>query len=146
MRYNGYPFCAVVGQDVLKRALLLAAIHPGVGGVLVSGEKGTAKSTLIRALPELLPQKRLLELPLNITVDRLVGSVDVERVVRDGERAVSHGILSDADGQLLYVDEINLLPEYIVNVLLEVSVINHTEIRRNEVVFKHQLINSDGSI
>ena len=137
MQYNGYPFCAVVGQEKLKRALLLTAIHPLVGGVLVSGEKGTAKSTLIRALPELLMGRTLVELPLNVTADRLVGSVDVERIVKDGERAVERGILSEADGQLLYVDEINLLSEHIVNVLLEVSASGVNRIEREGVSAEH---------
>lgn len=133
MRYNGYPFVAVVGQERLKRALLLAAIHPAVSGVLVSGEKGTAKSTLVRALPELLTDRRLVELPLSVTADRLVGSIDVERVVKDGSRAAMKGILSEADGQILYVDEINLLPEHVVNVLLEVSASGVNRVEREGV-------------
>ncbi|MBR2908121.1 MAG: VWA domain-containing protein [Clostridia bacterium] len=121
MRSNVYPFVAVVGQERLKRALLLCLVDPMIGGVLVSGEKGSAKSTLVRGLPELLPSRRLCELPLNVTADRLVGSIDVEAMMKDGRRASERGILSEADGNILYVDEVNLLSEHIANILMEVS-------------------------
>lgn len=121
MRSEVYPFSAVVGQEKLKRALLLCLVHPRIGGVLVSGEKGSAKSTLVRGLPELFPSRRLCELPLNVTADRLVGSIDVEAMMKEGRRASERGILSEADGNILYVDEVNLLSEHIANILLEVS-------------------------
>lgn len=121
MRYDTFPFVAVVGQEKLKRALLLNLIDPHIGGVLVSGEKGSGKSTLVRGLTELLPSRKLIELPLNVTADRLVGSIDLEAIMKEGRRTAERGILSEADGNILYVDEINLLSEHIANILLEVS-------------------------
>ncbi|MFZ2178357.1 MAG: AAA family ATPase, partial [Rhodococcus sp. (in: high G+C Gram-positive bacteria)] len=112
-----FPFSAVVGQDQLRLALILCAVHPGIGGVLVRGEKGTAKSTVVRALTALLPAvrhedgerpARLVELPVGATEDRVVGSLDLEKVLRDGERVFQPGLLSAAHQGVLYVDEVNL--------------------------------------
>lgn len=124
-----FPFSAVIGQEKIKQALILNVINPSIGGVLISGEKGTAKSTLVRGLAALLPAMDVVELPLNITEDRLVGSLDIEKAVLEGQRSFEPGILMKADGNILYVDEVNLLSEHIVNCLLEVSAsgVNHVE-------------------
>ena len=119
--YNSlFPFAAVVGQEKLKQALLLCAVNPQIGGVVISGEKGTAKSTLIRALRELMDVP-FVELPLNITEDRLVGSIDLETAVQTGEILLCPGLLHKAHGGILYADEVNLLPRQIVNILLETA-------------------------
>ncbi|MDD2234026.1 MAG: magnesium chelatase subunit D family protein [Desulfitobacteriaceae bacterium] len=124
-----FPFPAVIGQEKVKQALILNVINPLIGGVLISGEKGTAKSTLVRGLAAMLPAMDVVELPLNITEDRLVGSLDIEKAVLEGQRSFEPGILMKADGNILYVDEVNLLSEHIVNCLLEVSAsgVNHVE-------------------
>ena len=137
MRSDAYPFVAVVGQEELKRALLLCLVNPQIGGVLISGEKGSAKSTLVRGLPALLPLRRLVELPLNVTVDRLVGSIDVEGVMRDGRRTLERGLFSEADGQILYVDEVNLLSEHIASILLSVSSSGVNRIEREGISEEH---------
>jgi magnesium chelatase subunit D len=124
-----FPFPAVIGQEKVKQALILNVINPAIGGVLISGEKGTAKSTLVRGLAAVLPALEVVELPLNVTEDRLVGSLDIEKAVLEGQRSFEPGILMKADGNILYVDEVNLLSEHIVNCLLEVSAsgVNHVE-------------------
>lgn len=124
-----FPFCAVIGQDTVKKALLLNVINPSIGGVLISGEKGTAKSTLVRGLAAILRDTDVVELPLNVTEDRLVGTIDIEKAIQEGKKCFEPGILKKAHGNILYVDEVNLLSEYIVNCLLEVSAshVNHVE-------------------
>ena len=112
-----YPFAAVMGQEQVKRALLYSLIDPRIGGVLLCGEKGTAKSTIVRSLGALTRQQ-VVELPLNITEDMLVGAIDFERAVRQGVRAFSGGVLARADGNILYADEVNLLPDGIVSTLI----------------------------
>ncbi len=124
-----FPFCAVIGQDTVKKALILNVINPSIGGVLISGEKGTAKSTLVRGLAAILQDTDVVELPLNVTEDRLVGTIDIEKAIQEGKKCFEPGILKRAHGNILYVDEVNLLSEYIVNCLLEVSAshVNHVE-------------------
>ena len=112
-----YPFAAIVGQEQVKRALLYNLIEPRVGGVLLCGEKGTAKSTIVRGMAELTDQK-VIDLPLSVTEDMLVGSIDFERAVREGVRHFCGGLLERADGNILYVDEVNLLPDSIVSALI----------------------------
>ena len=119
-----FPMSAIVGQDDLKLCLLLAAVDPTIGGVLVSGERGTAKSTAARALARLLPATvagpaPFVELPLGATEDRVVGSIDVSKVLKDGSAELRPGLLSRAHGGVLYVDEVNLLPDHIVDLLLD---------------------------
>ena len=134
---QGFPFSAVVGQDQLRLALLLNAVHPGIGGVLVRGEKGTAKSTIVRALAALMPQGRLVELPIGATEDRVVGSLDLQRVLRDGEAAFSPGLLAAAHEGVLYVDEVNLLHDHLVDVLLDAAAMGRVHVERDGVSHSH---------
>ncbi|MET7767538.1 VWA domain-containing protein [Nocardia sp. NPDC005366] len=142
----GFPFSAVVGQEQLQLALILCAVHPGIGGVLVRGEKGTAKSTVVRALAQLLPPvvdetgarpARLVELPVGATEDRVVGSLDLERVLRDGEHAFRPGLLAAAHHGVLYVDEVNLLHDHLVDVLLDAAAMGRVHIERDGVSHSH---------
>lgn len=142
----GFPFAAVVGQEQLQLALILCAVHPGIGGVLVRGEKGTAKSTVVRALARLLPPvvdesgarpARLVELPVGATEDRVVGSLDLERVLRDGEQAFRPGLLAAAHHGVLYVDEVNLLHDHLVDVLLDAAAMGRVHIERDGVSHSH---------
>ena len=122
-----FPFSAVVGQDELKLALMLAAVDPMIGGVLITGERGTAKSTAARGLAALLPTTPegkaapFVELPLGATEDRVVGSMDISKVLQDGSTQLRSGLLAAADGGVLYVDEVNLLPDHIVDLLLDAA-------------------------
>jgi magnesium chelatase subunit D len=113
-----FPFAAVPGQEAVKRALLWNLVNPRIGGVLIAGEKGTAKSTLVRALEPLAGGMRVVELPLNCTEDRLVGAIDLKAALRQGRRVLETGLLGEADGNILYVDEVNLLSEHLVHALL----------------------------
>lgn len=116
----GYPFAAIVGQGKLKEALLLNSINPRIGGVLIAGEKGTSKSTAVRGFAWMLG-KRLTEIPLSVSEDRLVGSVELEETMRSGRLALQKGLLAEAHHGFMYVDEVNLLPDFIVDILLQVS-------------------------
>ncbi len=136
----------MVGQERLQLALILCAVHPGIGGVLVRGEKGTAKSTVVRALAQLLPPvvdesgarpARLVELPVGATEDRVVGSLDLERVLRDGEQAFKPGLLAAAHHGVLYVDEVNLLHDHLVDVLLDAAAMGRVHIERDGVSHSH---------
>lgn len=117
MAYTTYPFSAIIGQDKLKKALIFNLINPKIGGVLITGQKGTAKSTAVRALGE-LTRKRVITLPLSVTEDRLIGSVDLEQTMKTGKAVYLPGILSEADGQILYVDEVNLLQDHLTDIVL----------------------------
>ena len=168
-----YPLAAVVGQDTFKQALLLAAINPGVGGLLVRGEKGTAKSTMVRALAALLPEMevvqgcvnfcspapaadrcpecmrrfpalptskrrvRLVDLPLNATEDRVSGGIDFPRTLREGRVVVSPGLLAEAHRGLLYIDEVNLLDDHIVDLILDASASGENRIEREGISYRH---------
>ena len=136
MTETGYPFAAVVGQERVKKALLLNLIDSRIGGVLLCGEKGTAKSTVVRGLAALTRQQ-VVELPLNITEDMLVGSIDFEKAVRDGIREFSGGVLARADGQLLYVDEVNLLPDSIVSTLICAAAAGENLVEREGISCRH---------
>jgi magnesium chelatase subunit D len=136
-----YPFSALVGQDQLRLALILCAVRPEIGGVLIRGEKGTAKSTAVRGLAEVLaavdPDARLVELPIGATEDRVVGSLDLQRVLRDGEHAFSPGLLARAHGGVLYVDEVNLLHDHLVDVLLDAAAMGRVHVERDGVSHSH---------
>ena len=164
----GYPFSAIVGQEALREALLVNAVSPEVGGVLVRGERGTAKSTAVRALAPLLPssavaadqpfcfapgdlapdgvvdaatavQERpapLVELPVGATIDRLVGALDLGRALA-GERAFEAGLLARAHRGVLYVDEVNLLPDHLVDVLLDAAAMGVCHVERDAVSVRH---------
>ena len=143
---TGFPFSAVVGQDRLRLALVLCAVHPGIGGVLVRGEKGTAKSTVVRALAALLPpvvdesgprRARLVELPVGATEDRVVGSLDLTKVLREGETAFQPGLLAAAHHGVLYVDEVNLLHDHLVDVLLDAAAMGRVHVERDGVSHSH---------
>jgi magnesium chelatase subunit D len=133
-----FPFSAVVGQDDAKLALLLCAIDPSIGGVLLRGQKGSAKTTVARALAALLPgESRFIELPLGATEDRVVGSVDLTEMLTAGTRRVRTGLLSDAHGGVLYVDEVNLLADHLVDVLLDVATSGVNRIERDGITHSH---------
>lgn len=133
-----FPFTAVVGQEKIKRALLLNAVNPRIGGVLISGQKGTAKSTLVRGLAKLLPDMEVVELPLNVTEDRLLGTIDVEKAIASGIKSFEPGLLAEADGNILYVDEVNLLSEHIVNSLLDVAQSGVNIVEREGISHEHR--------
>ncbi|MFF3163015.1 putative cobaltochelatase [Streptomyces sp. NPDC003273] len=166
-----FPFTAVVGQDDLRLALLLNAVSPAVGGVLVRGEKGTAKSTAVRALSALLPRvavvpgcrfscdpaapdpscpdgphrtgegaerpARMVELPVGASEDRLVGALDIERALAEGVKAFEPGLLADAHRGILYVDEVNLLHDHLVDLLLDAAAMGASYVEREGVSVRH---------
>jgi magnesium chelatase subunit D len=138
-----YPFSAIVGHDRLRLALLLCAVRPEIGGVLIRGEKGTAKSTAVRGLANVLSSTsnlggHLVELPIGATEDRVVGSLDLQKVLRDGEHAFSPGLLARAHGGVLYVDEVNLLHDHIVDVLLDAAAMGRVHVERDGVSHSHE--------
>ncbi|TRW80657.1 VWA domain-containing protein [Mycolicibacterium sp. 018/SC-01/001] len=142
-----YPFSALVGHDRLKVALVLCAVRPDIGGVLIRGEKGTAKSTAVRGLAQVLTQSfriagadggQLVELPIGATEDRVVGSLDLQKVLRDGEHAFSPGLLARAHRGVLYVDEVNLLHDHLVDVLLDAAAMGRVHVERDGVSHSHE--------
>ena len=167
-----YPFSAIVGQEELKLALLINAVSPEVGGVLVRGEKGTAKSTAVRALARLLPPIRvvadcpyscdpedpnpecpagphladapseerpvhLVELPVGASTDRLAGTLDIEKALAEGKKAFEPGLLAAAHRGILYVDEVNLLSDHLVDLLLDVAAMGTNHVEREGVSVRH---------
>src|SRR4051812_8292672 len=129
-----FPFSAVVGQDDAKLALLLNAIDPAIGGVLLRGQKGSAKSTLARGLATLLAgDAPFVELPVGATEDRVVGSLDIEGALGEGRRRFQPGLLASAHQGVLYVDEVNLLPDHLVDVLLDVAASGVNKVEREGV-------------
>ncbi|RKF39494.1 ATP-binding protein [Paraburkholderia fungorum] len=133
-----FPFSALIGQTPLQQALLLAAVDPGLGGVLVSGPRGTAKSTAARALAELLPEGQWVNLPLGASEDRLIGTLDIETVLRDGSLRFSPGLLAKAHRGVLYVDEVNLLPDALVDALLDAAASGVNTVERDGVSHSHE--------
>lgn len=132
-----FPFTALVGHETLQRALLLAAIDPGMGGVLISGPRGTAKSTAARALAALLPQAPFVTLPLAASLEQLVGTLKLEDVLRDGRVVLAPGLVARAHGGVLYVDEVNLLPDALVDALLDVAASGVNTVERDGVSRQH---------
>lgn len=138
-RRERFPFTAIVGQSGLRMALLLLSVDPRLGGVLIQGEKGTAKTTAVRGLADLLPghvpgeRGAFVELPLSATEDRVVGSVDVQSLVADGSAQLKSGLISAADGGVLYVDEVNLLADNLVDVLLDAAATGQVSVERDGV-------------
>ncbi|MDH7576532.1 MAG: ATP-binding protein [Bacillota bacterium] len=171
-----YPFPAIVGQDEMKLALILNAINPKLAGVLIRGEKGTAKSTAVRALAALLPENevvadcifgcnpddlttmcgscrerllreegfprawrkmRVVDLPVSATEDRVVGTLDLEEAIKKGEKRFEPGVLAEANRGILYVDEVNLLDDHIVDVLLDSAAMGVNTVEREGVSFTH---------
>src|SRR5512147_162084 len=171
-----YPFAALVGQERLKKALILNAVNPLIGGVLIRGEKGTAKSTAARGLAELLPplavvagcpfhcdpdkvemmcdhcRKRqaqgetlprrhrpmpVVDLPLGTTEDRLLGTIDLEKAIKSGEKHFEPGLLAAANRGILYVDEVNLLDDHLVDVLLDAAAMGVNVVEREGISFTH---------
>lgn len=168
-----FPFAAIVGQEELKTALVLNVIDPGIGGLLVMGEKGTAKSTAVRSLAELLPElsviedcrfncdptgdlcstcqekrteqklsegkkrMRVVELPLGVTEDRLIGTLDIEHAIKQGEKRFEPGLLADANRNFLYVDEVNLLEDHIIDLLLDSAAMGVNTVEREGISFSH---------
>lgn len=174
--HSPFPFSAIVGQDEMKRAILLTAVDPSIGGVLILGHRGTAKSTAVRALPALLPeipvvagcrygcdpkangrkcaecQARekdgaklrtetravpVVDLPLGATEDRVVGALDLERALTRGEKAFEPGLLARAHRGYLYVDEINLLEDHLVDLLLDVAATGENVVEREGISVRH---------
>jgi len=132
-----YPFAALIGQPQLQRALLLAAVDPGIGGVLISGPRGTAKTTSARALAELLDDGEFITLPLGASEEQLTGSLDLQKVLADGSVAFKPGLLSRAHEGVLYVDEVNLLPDALVDQLLDVAASGINIVERDAISHQH---------
>lgn len=171
-----YPFPAIVGQELLKRALILLAVNPKIGGLLIRGEKGSGKSTAVRALAELLPEievvdgcpfncnphditnmcencrarylsgeklptkrkrMKIITLPLGATEDRVLGTIDIEAVLKEGIKAFQPGILAEANQNILYIDEINLLPDHIVDDILDAAASGWNTVEREGISVTH---------
>lgn len=138
---SGFPFAAIVGQDDLRLALRLLAVHPAIGGVLARGDKGSAKSTAARALGELMGGEDggpapFVTLPLGATEDRVVGTLDLDRALR-GEKALQPGLIREAHGGVLYIDEVNLLADHLVDVLLDVAAMGVNRVQREGLAEEH---------
>ncbi len=133
-----FPFSAIVGQENLKLCLILNAINPGIGGVLIRGEKGTAKSTTVRGLADILPlPSSLVNLPLNATEDRVTGGMDFNRAIKEGKKVLLPGVLAEAHQGILYVDEINLLDDHIVDIILDAAASGMNRVEREGISFCH---------
>lgn len=121
MRRAVFPFTAVIGQRELKNAIIWNIVNPAIGGLLVSGEKGTAKSTLVRGAAEIACGMDIIEVPLGVTEDRLVGAADCACAIQHGVRRPEKGLLGQADGNILYIDEVNLLGDHITSAILQTA-------------------------
>ncbi|MFJ9991691.1 ATP-binding protein [Pseudomonas putida] len=132
-----FPLAAVVGAEDLKLALCLTAIDPKIGGVLIEGPRGMAKSTLARGLADLLGAGPFVTLPLGATEERLVGTLDLDAALGQGKARFSAGVLAQADGGVLYVDEVNLLPDPLVDLLLDVAASGTNRVERDGISHRH---------
>ena len=133
-----FPLSAMVGQEDLKLALLLHAVDPGLGGVLIRGEKGSGKSTAARGLAALMPGPApFVELPLGATEDRVIGSLDLEAALVEGQRRLQPGLLAAAHRGVLYVDEVNLLPDHLVDVLIDAAAFGVNRVERDGLTVEH---------
>ena len=138
MPISNYPFCAVAGQHEFKLALILNAINPAIGGVLVSGPRGCAKSTLARGITDILPDAHdLVTLPLGASEEMLVGTLDLQQVLAEQKVTFNPGILAKADNGVLYVDEVNLLADSLVDLLLDVSASGINYVERDGISHQH---------
>ncbi|VVO07855.1 ATP-binding protein [Pseudomonas viridiflava] len=132
-----FPLAAVVGADDLKLALCLTAIDPRIGGVLIEGPRGMAKSTLARGLADLLASGQFVTLPLGATEERLVGTLDLDAALSESRARFSPGVLAKADGGVLYVDEVNLLADHLVDLLLDVAASGVNLVERDGISHRH---------
>ncbi len=132
-----FPLSAVVGADDLKLALCLTAIDPKIGGVLIEGPRGMAKSTLARGLADLLASGQFVTLPLGATEERLIGTLDLDAALGQGRAQFSPGVLAKADGGVLYVDEVNLLADHLVDLLLDVAASGTNVVERDGISHRH---------
>ena len=132
-----FPFCAIEGQQALQRALLLLAVDPLLGGLLIEGPRGTAKSTSARALADLLPSGQWVNLPLGTSEEQLQGSLDLQAALQDAAISFKPGLLAQAHQGILYVDEVNLLPDRLVDLLLDVSASGINRVERDGVSHQH---------
>ena len=132
-----FPFAAIAGQPQLRQALLLAAVDPGLGGVLIEGPRGTAKSTAARALAELLAGAPFVTLPLGASLEHLVGTLDLGQALAGHAVKFAPGLLARADGGVLYVDEVNLLPDALIDSLLDVAASGVNRIERDGISHRH---------
>ncbi|RDY25028.1 VWA domain-containing protein [Romboutsia maritimum] len=146
MRKITYPFSAIIGQEQMKKSLILNLINPKIGGVLINGEKGTAKSTIVRSLSNLINSNKdnntinnnIVEIPLSVSEDRLIGSIDLEKTIKNGQVYLEEGLLKSANKKILYVDEVNLLQDNIVDMLLDVSQSKINTIEREGISYSHE--------
>ncbi|MEM7798046.1 MAG: ATP-binding protein [Chloroflexota bacterium] len=135
---NVFPFTAIVGQERMKRALILNAVNPQIGGVLIRGERGTAKSTASRALAQILPAgTSFINLPVSATEDRVVGTLDIEKAIQKGEKHFEPGVLFHAHNGILYVDEVNLLDDHVVDLLLDAAAMGVNIVEREGISHSH---------
>src|SRR5712692_7411902 len=132
------PYTQIVGQEKLKLALELAYIAPRIGGVLISGKRGTAKSTTVRAFASMMYEDLPVTIPINATEDRVVGGWDIKELM-SGKTVKQPGLLQEADEKLLYIDEVNLLDDHIVNIILDVTSTGKLVIQREGLDEQHDV-------
>ncbi|MBC7085175.1 MAG: VWA domain-containing protein [Methanomethylovorans sp.] len=137
MKCNVYPFPAIVGQERAKKALLCTLICPQISSVLLMGSTGTAKSTIVRSIDGIFDSKRVVNLPLNATEERIVGSVDIEKAILQGDRVIQPGLLHDANGQILCIDDVNLLEHALLDTVIGVSQKGTNVIEREGISWSH---------